>query len=138
VGPIPIDIPKALFHWEKKCREYEASKPMQQFQRAVTARTKRIETLEGKIIGMASLSSEILSCRPPSASYSMFLQERVLQRKFSLVMSDLVENTETVEGFMTTYTRSNDEDKNFLCELYLHGFCVNDITFILNYFVGEC
>ena len=69
---------------------------------------------------MYALSQELLGTRVPSSSYHVFLFEQFIWFKLSVVKEGRSFEIETSAKFLETFLRSNFEDQNLLCKLYLH------------------
>ena len=68
---------------------------------------------------MYALSQELLSTRVPS-SYPVFLFEQFVWFNLRAVKEGRSFEITTSTNFLETFLRSNFEDQNLLCELYLH------------------
>ena len=69
---------------------------------------------------MYALSQEILGTRVPSSSYPVFLFEYFVWFKLRVVKEGMSFEITTSTKFLEMFLRSNFEDQNLLCELYLH------------------
>ena len=69
---------------------------------------------------MYALSQELLGTRVPSSSYPVFLFEQFVWFKLRAVKEGRSFEIRTAEKILKTFLRSNFEDQNLLCELYLH------------------
>ena len=69
---------------------------------------------------MHALSQELLGTRVPSSSYPVFLFEQFIWFKLRVVKEGRSYEIKTSAKFLETFLRSNFEDQNLLCELYLH------------------
>ena len=69
---------------------------------------------------MYALSQELLGTRVPSPSYPVFLFEQFVWFKLRAVKEGRSFEITTSAKFLETFLRSNFEDQNLLCELYLH------------------
>ena len=69
---------------------------------------------------MYALSQELLGTRVPSSSYPVFLFEQFVWFKLRAVKEGRSFEITTSAKFLETFLRSNFEDQNLLCELYLH------------------
>ena len=69
---------------------------------------------------MYALSQELLGTRVPSSSYPTFLFEQFVWFNLRAVKEGRSFEITTSAKFLETFLRSNFEDQNLLCELYLH------------------
>jgi len=69
---------------------------------------------------MYALSQEILGTRVPSSSYPVFLFEQFVWFKLRAMKEGRSFEITNSTKFLETFLRSNFEDQNLLCELYLH------------------
>ena len=69
---------------------------------------------------MYALSQELLGTRVPSSSYPIFLFEQFIWFKLRGLKEGRSFEIKTSAKFLETFFRSNFEDQNLLCELYLH------------------
>ena len=69
---------------------------------------------------MYALSQELLGNRVPSSSYPVFLFEQFVWFNLRAVKEGRSFEIKTSAKFLETFLRSNFEDQNLLCELYLH------------------
>ena len=69
---------------------------------------------------MYALSQELIGTRNPSSSYPVFLFEQFVWFKLKIVQEGRSFEITTSENFLETFFGSNFEEKNLLCELYLH------------------
>ena len=69
---------------------------------------------------MYALSQELLGTRVPSSSYPIFLFEQFIWFELRDVKEGRSYEIATSVEFLETFLRSNFEDQNLLCELYLH------------------
>jgi len=69
---------------------------------------------------MYALSQELLGTRVPSSSYPVFLFEQSVWFKLRVVKEGRSFEITTSAKILETFLRSNFEDQNLLCELYLH------------------
>ena len=69
---------------------------------------------------MYTLSQELLGTRVPSSSYPVFLFEQFIWFKPRAVKEGRPYEIATLTKFLETFLESDFEEKNFLCELYLH------------------
>ena len=69
---------------------------------------------------MYALSQELLGTRVPSSSYPVFLFEHFIWFKLRVVKEGRSYEIAISAKFLEIFLRSNFEDQNLLCELYLH------------------
>ena len=69
---------------------------------------------------MYTLSRELMGTRNPSSSYPVFLFEHFVWFQLKAVQEGRSFEITTSENFLETLFRSNFEELNLLCELYLH------------------
>ena len=69
---------------------------------------------------MYALSQELLGTRVPSSSYPIFLFEKFCWFKLRAMKERRSFELTTSTKFLETFLRSNFEDQNVMCELYLH------------------
>ena len=69
---------------------------------------------------MYALSQELLGTRVPSSSYPVFLFEQFVWFKLRAMKEGRSFEIATSAKNLETFLRSNFEDQNLLCELYLH------------------
>ena len=67
-----------------------------------------------------TLSQELLGTRVPSSSYPVFLFEKFIWFKLRAVKEGIPYELATSNKFLETFMESEFEEKNFLCEPYLH------------------
>ena len=66
------------------------------------------------------MSQELLSCRGPPPSYSVFLYEQMPLSKLKTLKEVRSHQLFTVAQFLDTLSQSDFFEQNMLCELYLH------------------
>jgi len=81
---------------------------------------KKFQSMQNKKEQMYALSQELLGTRVPSSSYPVFLFEQFVWFKLRAVKEGRSFEITTSAKFLETFLRSNFEDQNLLCELYLH------------------
>ena len=64
--------------------------------------------------------------RPPSNLYLLFLKEQLISFTLLTVAMGYNDQIETEDQFVVSFSRSNNEEHNFLCELYLHNLTIMD------------
>ena len=67
-----------------------------------------------------TLSQELLGTRVPSSSYTVFLFEQFIWFKLRAVKERRPYEIETLAKFLETFLKSDFEDQNLMCQLYLH------------------
>ena len=81
---------------------------------------KNFQSMQEEKEQMYALSRELLGTRVPSSSYPVFLFEQFVWFKLRAVKEGRSIEITTSAKFLETFLRSNFEDQNFMCELYLH------------------
>ena len=81
---------------------------------------KKFQSMQKEKEQMYALSQELLGTRVPSSSYPIFLFEQFVWFKLRAMKEGRSFEITTSARFLETFLRSNFEDQNLLCELYLH------------------
>ena len=75
---------------------------------------------------MNYLAHSMRNLRTPSNLYSMLLKENLIYFRLSIVTMGYNDHIETEDQFSVAFSRSNDEEQDFLCELYMHNLIMVD------------
>ena len=81
---------------------------------------KKFQFMQKEKEQMYALSQELLGTRVPSSSYPVFLFEQFVWFKLRAMKEGRSFEITTSAKILETFLRSNFEDQNLLCELYLH------------------
>ena len=81
---------------------------------------KKFQSMHNEKNQLYAISQELLDTRVPSSSYPVFLFEQFVWFKLRAVKEGRSFEITTSAKFLETFLRSNFEDQNLLCELYLH------------------
>ena len=57
----------------------------------------------------------------PSNTYYVFLKEQLISFRLLMLTMGCNDHIETKDQFIASLSRSNDEEQDFLCELYMHN-----------------
>ena len=87
---------------------------------------QEIEILKFENEYMNYLSCSMRNLRPPLNLYSVFLKENLISLRLSTVTMRYHDHIETEDQFSVAFSRSNDEEQDFLCELYMHNLIMVD------------
>ena len=69
---------------------------------------------------MYTMMQQVLICRNPSPSYSIFLYEQLTLFKMKSIVEDQPHKITLVPEFLENFFQSGITNQHFLCELYLH------------------
>jgi hypothetical protein len=87
---------------------------------------------------MYNLVEQVLICRSPSPSYSIFLYEKMTLFKIKVVKEGRPHKIALNFYFMDTFSHSEIEEQHLLYELYLHEFaCPMDRRYNITPFFGD-
>ena len=75
---------------------------------------------------MNYLAHSMRNLRPPSNLYSSFLKEQLISFRLSMVTMGYNDHIETEDQFIVSFPKSENEEHDFLCELYMHNFIMID------------
>ena len=75
---------------------------------------------------MNYLACSMRNLRPPSNIYSVFLKEQLIYFRLSMVTMGYNDHIEIEDQFIASFFRSNDEEQDFVCELYMHNLAMTD------------
>jgi len=97
-----------------------------------------VAELQKNIQTMYNLVEQVLICRSPSPSYSIFLYEQMTLFKIKAVKEGRPHKIALSFDFMDTFSHSEIEEQHLLCELYLHEFaCPMDRRYNITPLVGD-
>ena len=93
---------------------------------AIRRLSQEVEKLKFEKEYMNYLSHSMRNLRPPSNLYSVFLNEQLIYFRLSMVTMGYNDHIETKDRFIAAFFRSNNEEHDFLCELYMHNLVMTD------------
>ena len=75
---------------------------------------------------MNYLAHSMRNIRPILKLYSMFLKEKLISFRLSMVTMGYTDHIETEDQFIVSFPKSENEEHDFLCELYMHNLIMID------------
>ena len=114
-----------------------------QFQRHdyVLSIRRHSQEIEKLIFGkeyMNYLAHSMRNLRSPLNLYFVFLKDKLISFRLLTVTMGYIEEIKTDGQFITTFSRSDNEEHDFLCELYMHNLIMVDYeSWDPNHRVGE-
>ena len=88
--------------------------------------SQEVEKLKFEKEYMNYLAHSMRNLRPPSSLYFMFLKEQLISFRLSMVTMGYNDHIETEDQFIAAFSWSNEEEQDFLCELYMHNLVMTD------------
>ena len=64
--------------------------------------------------------------KPPSNHYSIFSKDQLIYFRLSIVTMGYNDHIETEDQFIAAFSRSDNEERDFLCDIYMHNFIIMD------------
>jgi hypothetical protein len=87
---------------------------------------------------MLNLAQEVMACRPPASSYSLFLHERFLFFCLESIKNEISHEIEDGVQFLQILRAHDVPTQHLMCELYMHGYLLRvDREFNLVPYVGD-
>jgi len=85
-------------------------------------KNEQVKIIKVAVKTITKVSVEMLECRPPTRTYTLFLKEQWHKNQITHMAKLVKFNLDTPKDFLHAYEGCNMEERDKMCELYLHNF----------------
>jgi hypothetical protein len=119
----------------------EKQKLQQQLNKAkieLNNKNEQVEIMEDAVKTIAKVFVDMLECRPPTRTYTMFLKEQWHKKQIEHLAKLVKFNLDTPKDLLDAYQGCNMRERARLYELYLHNLILpHPYNWNLNPYVGD-
>jgi hypothetical protein len=116
-----MTMQKVDYSQKLKVENQKLQQQLSKVKRDLHEKSEQVEIMQETVKTIAKVSEEMLECRPPARTYTLFLKEQWHKNQITHLAKFVKFNLDTPKYFLDAYQGCNMEEKSKLCEFYLHN-----------------
>jgi hypothetical protein len=116
-----MTMQKVEYNQKLKVENQKLQQQLNKEKRELHDKNEQVEIMEAAVKTIAKVSVEMLECRPPTRTYTLFLKEQWHKNQIAHLAKLVKFNLDTPKDFLDAYQGCNMEERDRLCEFYLHN-----------------